>query len=145
MRSLRGRTAGSIGPKERANLSILVKEKPSLDIEITFNYNSDAVSSEAMRVLRTLGRALANVELKGNTFLISGHTDAKGGDEFNQNLSERRAETVRRILVKELKISKNALIAVGYGKTQLKNTADPLASENRRVQIINTEQPASAM
>jgi len=32
-----------------------------------------------------------------------------------------------------------ALIAAGYGKGQLKNTADPFAGENRRVQVVNLE------
>lgn len=33
----------------------------------------------------------------------------------------------------------DTLVAVGYGKTQLKNTTNPFAAENRRVQIANTE------
>jgi outer membrane protein OmpA-like peptidoglycan-associated protein len=75
-----------------------------------------------MRPLLALGRALSNDQLKGTIFLVNGHTDAKGGAEYNQDLT---------------------LIAVGHGKTQLKNPTDPFAGENRRVQVVNTEQPVA--
>jgi flagellar motor protein MotB len=48
------------------------------------------------------------------------------------------------ILIEEFNLPADTLIAVGYGKTQLKNTADPLAAANRRVQTVNTEQQAAA-
>jgi flagellar motor protein MotB len=51
---------------------------------------------------------------------------------------------VKRILIEEFKLPANTLIAVGYGKSQLKTKADPFAGENRRVQIVNTEQQAVA-
>jgi hypothetical protein len=38
----------------------------------------------------------------------------------------------------------DSLVAVGHGKKQLKNTTDPLAGENRRVQIVNTEHQAAS-
>jgi outer membrane protein OmpA-like peptidoglycan-associated protein len=71
--------------------------------------------------------------------LISGYTDAKGGDEYNQHLSERRAEAVKRFLMQKFGLTSGTLVTAGYGKEQLKNTADPFAAENRRVQIANME------
>ena len=86
-----------------------------------------------------LGRALSSPELKGGTFLVGGHTDAKGGDAYNQRLSERRAEEVKRFLMQKFGLAAEGLVTAGYGKEQLKDVANPLAGENRRVQITNLE------
>ena len=100
--------------------------------------------AEGRQFLQTVGRVMSGEQLKGTVFFINGHTDAKGGSDYNQALSQRRAEAVKRALIEEYRLPKDTLIAVGYGKNQLKNTADPLAGENRRVQIVNTEQAATA-
>ena len=138
---LRTRSARSLTLGDRAKISEIAKDKPSIDIEIKFDYNSDVVGPNA---LRALGRVLSNEQFKGTIFLVNGHTDGKGGADFNQDLSERRAEAVKRVLIEAYKLPAETLLAVGYGKTQLKNKAYPLAGENRRVQIVNTEQQATA-
>jgi flagellar motor protein MotB len=65
------------------------------------------------------------------------HSDAQAGDDYNQRLPARRAETVKRFLVQNYRIPAENLISAGYGKKGLKNPADPFASENRRVEIVN--------
>ena len=137
--SLRARSVRSITLVERQKLDEIAQTKPKIDLEITFDYNSAVVSAQAQPLLRALGGALSRDNLKGTVFTINGHTDGKGGDQYNQDLSERRAEAVKRELVKLFNLPDNTLIAVGFGKSKLKNTADPLAGENRRVQIVNTE------
>jgi outer membrane protein OmpA-like peptidoglycan-associated protein len=104
---------------------------------VNFDYNSDNIGSKAMPQVSALGQALASPDLKGGTFIVAGHTDAKGSDPYNQGLSERRAEAVKRFLAEKYGIDASNLLTVGYGKTQLKNPAGPFASENRRVQVIN--------
>ena len=69
--------------------------------------------------------------------MLSGHTDAKGSDDYNQKLSERRAEAVKKYLVEKLKLSPDNLTTAGYGRRDLKNKDNPFAAENRRVQIVN--------
>ena len=91
----------------------------------------------------TLGRALTNPDLRGSVFLIAGHTDAQGADEYNQRLSERRAAAVKRFLMDKFDLSSESLVAAGYGESRLKDKADPTASENRRVQIANFDQKVS--
>jgi outer membrane protein OmpA-like peptidoglycan-associated protein len=66
-----------------------------------------------------------------------GSTDAKGSETYNQGLSERRADAVKRFLLEQYGIDAGNLVTVGYGKTHLKNPAEPLSGENRRVQVIN--------
>ena len=137
--SLRNRQARSISIEERTKIIEITKENPRIDLEITFDYDSDVIGPKAVPTLVNLGTALRSGELKGAVFLLAGHTDAKGGDAYNQNLSERRADAVRRFLVEKFSLASENLIPIGYGKTQLKNAADPYAGENRRVQIVNTE------
>jgi len=135
--SLRTRSARSLTIDEREKVAAIAEERPSIDLEINFDFNSAAVGPQAVPVLLTLGRALSNDAFKGTVFLLNGHTDAKGSFEYNQDLSERRAEAVKRLLVQEFDLRAGNLVAVGYGKTHLKNRVDPFAAENRRVQVVN--------
>ena len=116
---------------------------PAIDLhEVYFEYNSAAITADALPQLRELGAALSDPELKGATISIGGHTDAVGGDAFNQKLSERRAATIKWYLVDTFKLPAANLRAVGYGKQRPKNKANVFAPENRRVEIVNeTFQP----
>jgi CHAT domain-containing protein/tetratricopeptide (TPR) repeat protein len=122
----------------------ILRQKPSLDLEVMFEYDSATIGPKARATLETLGRTLIRPELNGAIFVIAGHTDAAGSDSHNQSLSERRAEAVKVFLGQQFKLSPNQLLAIGFGRSQLKNAADPSAAENRRVQIVNTEQQATA-
>ena len=144
VQSLRNRSTRSLSMGERAQITTMVKDKPKIDLEINFDYNSDRVSAKSLPSVQALGRALANPDLKGSTFIVAGHTDAAGSDVYNQELSERRADSIKRYLVEKSGISATDLVTVGYGKTQLKDPANPLAEVNRRVQVVNTENKATA-
>jgi outer membrane protein OmpA-like peptidoglycan-associated protein len=133
--SLRGRR--SLTADERDQVSAIAKKRPNVDLEIYFDFDSAAVTSKAVPQLDSLGRALTGPELKGSVVLLGGHTDAKGSDDYNQTLSERRAEAVREYLHSKFGIATELLTAVGYGEKELKNKAKPYAAENRRVQIVN--------
>ncbi|MBS0240845.1 MAG: OmpA family protein [Proteobacteria bacterium] len=110
---------------------------PAVDIEVLFDYDSAEISKPAAASLEALGKALADPRLAGRKFVLAGHTDKKGRASYNLDLSERRAQAVRVYLVRTYKIPPSSLIARGYGSTRLKNPADPLGAENRRVQVIN--------
>jgi outer membrane protein OmpA-like peptidoglycan-associated protein len=135
---LRGKSR-AITVVERKKLAVIVKEKhlPEIDLEVYFDFDSARITGEATPQLVQLGLALRGDSLKGSTFLLSGHTDAVGRDEYNQRLSEERAWSVRDFLVKSFSIDPDRLIAVGFGEEQLKNADYPDAAENRRVQIVN--------
>jgi outer membrane protein OmpA-like peptidoglycan-associated protein len=142
--SLRTKRTRSLSAGERQKVATLTKEKPSIDLTINFDYNSAAISGKAMPVVTELGKALADPQLKGSVFLVAGHTDAKGSDDYNQKLSERRAESIKRYLTEKYGIPAENLVTVGYGEGQLKNAADPNADENRRVQVVNMESTQQA-
>lgn len=73
-----------------------------------------------------------------NQILVAGHTDSKGTDAYNQKLSQRRAENVRKYLVNKFGISANKLVARGYGESQpiASNDTDAGRQQNRRVEVI---------
>jgi outer membrane protein OmpA-like peptidoglycan-associated protein len=144
VQSLRNRPSRSLSMGEREQIAAIVKDKPKIDLEINFDYNSDRISAKSLPSVQALGRALANPDLKGSTFILAGHTDAAGGDAYNQDLSERRADSIKRYLVEKASIPAADLVAVGYGKTKLKDPANPLAEVNRRVQVVNMENKTTA-
>jgi outer membrane protein OmpA-like peptidoglycan-associated protein len=127
----------SISQEERGKLADAVKDFPVQDMEIPFELNSADISPKAKPSIEALGHALQNMQLKGSSFLLAGYTDATGTAAFNQSLSERRAETVKKILIDEYQLTKEQVIAVGYGPERLKDAKNPYAPENRRVQIVN--------
>jgi outer membrane protein OmpA-like peptidoglycan-associated protein len=127
--------------EERSQIASEVKQQalPTIDVEVFFAYDSAIILPEALPKLITLGQALSDPRLKGSFFLVGGHTDAKGGDEYNLGLSSRRADSVKQFLVRNFHLDPGALYPMGFGKEQLKNAADPFAGENRRVQIVNVQ------
>jgi outer membrane protein OmpA-like peptidoglycan-associated protein len=135
--TLRNRTTRSLTTVEREQIVSIASQKPSIDLDINFEFNSATIGSKAAPQLSTLGQALTSADLKGRSFIVAGYTDAKGADGYNQELSERRADAVKRFLLEKYGIEAANLVTVGYGKTQLKNPASPLSGENRRVQVVN--------
>ena len=134
--SLRHRTR-SLTVDEDDHVAELAKNSAKIDLDIYFDFNSAAITPKAEPQLNQLGDALRTAELEKSVIVLSGHTDAKGGDDYNQKLSERRAEAVKNYLVEKLKLSPDNLTTAGYGRRDLKNKDNPSAPENRRVQIVN--------
>ena len=142
--TLKNRTTRSLSMGERDQIATIVKDKPKIDLEINFDYNSADISAKSMPSVQALGRALTNAELKGSTFVVAGHTDAAGGEAYNQELSERRAESIKKYLVDKYGINGTDLVTVGYGKSKLKDPSQSMAEVNRRVQVVNMENKATA-
>ncbi len=113
------------------------RKLPTVDIEVYFDFDTARVSRRAIATLDILGQALSDPRLAAATFLIAGHTDAKGRPEYNQRLSEERAAAVRKYLIDKFGIGENRLVSRGYGESRLKLPKQPNAVQNRRVQIIN--------
>ncbi|WP_128564969.1 OmpA family protein [Methylobacterium crusticola] len=138
------RNRNSFSASEREKIAAASADRPSVDLEIPFDYNSAKIGPKALSVIKSLGAALARPELKGSTFLIVGHTDGKGKDLTNQALSERRAEAVKQYIVHNYGVPGGNLVAVGYGRSRLKDAANPLSPANRRVTAVNMSGVKSA-
>lgn len=120
-----------------ASKAEVAQPPPSVDLEVPFDYNSAKITARALELLTTLGQALGDERLAGQTFVIAGHTDGKGGGAYNLKLSQARAEAVRVFLIANFGVEPGKLVAEGHGERQLKNARRPLAKENRRVQVTN--------
>jgi outer membrane protein OmpA-like peptidoglycan-associated protein len=134
---LRNRKTRSLSLGEREEIAELAATKPKIDLDIQFDYNSAKISQASLSAVQELGKALSNPALKGSTFVVAGHTDAIGGEAFNQDLSERRADTIKRYLTEKYGIAGADLVTVGYSKTKLKDPRAPTSPVNRRVQVVN--------
>ncbi len=101
---------------------------------ITFDTGSSEIKRQAYRSLNHLSRTLSRFQ--DTNIIISGHTDDRGTDEFNQQLSERRANSVRYYLL-DKGIPSYRVRAIGYG--EMRPIADNRTSDgrakNRRVEI----------
>jgi outer membrane protein OmpA-like peptidoglycan-associated protein len=141
---VRNRSTRSLSMDERNQLDTIASSRPKIDLEINFDFNSASISQGSMSAVQHLGEALSDPQLKAATFIVSGHTDGIGGDAFNQDLSERRADTIKRYLVDHYHLAAGDLVTVGYGKTRLKDAENPSDPINRRVQVVNTESTNTA-
>lgn len=142
--SLRNRNSRSLSIVEREQIASLAATKPNIDLEITFDYNSADISKKARPAVEALGKALSNDDLKGSTFVVAGHTDGVGSEAYNQDLSERRAEAIKRHLTEKYGIAAADLVTVGYGKSKPKQAANPMDPANRRVQVVNMANKTTA-
>jgi outer membrane protein OmpA-like peptidoglycan-associated protein len=137
--TLRNRKTRSLSLGERQEIAELAATKPKIDLEIQFDYNSADISKNSVNAVQELGKALSDGSLKGSTFVVAGHTDAIGGEAYNQDLSERRADTIKKYLTEKYGIAGSDLVTVGYGKTRPKDANAPMDPVNRRVQVVNME------
>lgn len=135
--TVRNRKTRSLSLGERQEIAEIAADKPKIDLEIHFDYNSAEISRDATPSVQELGKALADASMKDSTFVIAGHTDAVGGDTYNQDLSERRADTIKKYLVDHYGLNGTNLVTVGYGKTKPKDPNAPFDPTNRRVQVVN--------
>jgi outer membrane protein OmpA-like peptidoglycan-associated protein len=137
--SLRDRKTRSLSSGERDEIAEIASNKPKIDLDIQFDYNSADISSTSLPSVRSLGEALSDPSLRGSTFVVEGHTDAVGGEAYNQDLSERRADSIKRYLVEKYGIVGSNLVTVGYGKGRPKDPSAPMDPINRRVQVVNMD------
>ena len=144
LNSVRNRQTRSLSMGERQEIAELAASKPKIDLEIHFDYNSADIAKSSTQAVAELGKALSDPSLKGSTFVVAGHTDAVGGEEYNQGLSERRADTIKRVLVEKYGLTGSNLVTVGYGKTKPKDANAPMDPTNRRVQVVNMDTKTAA-
>ncbi len=105
-----------------------------------FAFDEAALSPQAEATLAALGPQLAKEK---GAVTVEGHTDAKGGDDYNQKLSERRARAVRDWLAAHHHLAAGTT-AIGYGESKpLAPNAKPDGSDdpagrakNRRVEVV---------
>ena len=104
----------------------------SRDMKVNFEYNSATLTPEAREELKHFAAAVNDYRLAIATFKVEGHTDAHGGNDFNYDLSTRRAQAVTETLV-SYGVDPARIEAQGFGESA-PVSSDPYAPENRRVE-----------
>lgn len=110
---------------------------------VLFQTAKSTLLPTAQAKLSEVARALRD-EDKDSTFLIEGHTDSQGSDDFNMTLSQQRAESVKSYLVSH-GIAEDRITATGKGESQpiASNDSTEGRANNRRVEII-VQHPSSS-
>ena len=103
---------------------------------ITFETGSSKLTAQSRATLDKVGQALKSDSVAKLDFIVEGHADPRGGDRLNQPLSLARADSVCVYLEQEHQIDPHRLGPVGKGSSELLNTEDVTAPENRRVTIV---------
>ncbi len=115
-------------------------EPAKASMQLQFEFDSAELTAASKTSLDNLSAALKSSDLERYRFVIQGHTDALGGEAYNQRLSERRAESVKRYLVERHQVDASRLEVVGLGEREPLDVNNPFASSNRRVAILNIGQ-----
>ncbi|MCL7975272.1 MAG: OmpA family protein, partial [marine benthic group bacterium] len=101
---------------------------------VEFDFDSDALTAEGRATVEEVAATLAS--LPGVRVEIAGHTDSVGEDDFNMDLSQRRAESVRNYLV-ELGLARDRFDTTGFGETRpiADNETEEGRHRNRRTEF----------
>lgn len=120
-------------------ITITGRSKPSIDIQVLFAIDSDLVDTTSKGQIEQIAMALKDPALEEVEILIEGHTDSTGDERYNLDLSLRRAEMVKRTLVKQYGIQPHRTKTEGFGETRpiVSNKKEEGRSLNRRVTFIN--------
>ena len=121
--------------EDAIELEAALKLKGTVDLYgIHFNSGKDQFKPSSLSTLQAVREVIKGAPNK--VFEISGHTDSDGSDDYNQNLSERRAKTVIKWLV-DHGVKPDQLKAKGYGESNpvVSNNSEAGKALNRRVQL----------
>jgi OmpA-OmpF porin, OOP family len=123
-------------PLKRPLITTQLLKLPQLAIEIQFDPDTSIIRPESYQTVGRLADVLTSPTLQPYIFLIVGHTDASGRRDNNLILSQRRADSLRDVLVTTFKVSPKRLKAIGLGEEQLLDSAHPNAPVNQQVQVV---------
>ena len=116
------------------SLRNLAPEPRKIDLMIQFDFNSARLQETSKPLLTSLADAMGSERIKTLRFKVEGHTDAVGKASYNQQLSEKRAQSVLEFLSNK-GVEKDRLTAEGKGASELLLPDKPDAMANRRVRI----------
>ena len=136
LRGIRTRSLKFIDVSKSHQPAAHVLKEKAISMEILFDYNSAMLTPYAKEQLRPVGSALASNDLVGFRYRIEGHTDIIGGNEFNMDLSRRRAKAVQEFLTQQSGLAPSLTQIVGKGKNDLADKNNPTSEVNRRVRIV---------
>ena len=115
----------------------------SIAMRIQFRFDSAELTPESKTTLGQIAQVLQDDLMRDKVILLEGHADATGREDYNFDLSQRRASSVRHYLMSAYGVAGERLQAVGRGELEPFDAADPRAGVNRRVEFTNLSDQAS--
>lgn len=116
-------------------------EPVRVELDVKFDFDKSVVKEDSQADIKSLADFMK--QYPQTTTTVEGHTDSVGSDAYNQGLSERRANAVREVLVKQHGIDASRVSSVGYGESRpvADNATDAGRAINRRVEAEVEVQP----
>nr|WP_136251045.1 OmpA family protein [Ningiella ruwaisensis] len=114
--------------------TLYAEEEIFVELDILFANNSSVIEDHETEMVKEFVEFMR--EYPNTNAVIEGHTSAVGTTEYNQMLSEKRAQAALKMLVEEYGIDPSRLSAIGYGETRLKFTENTAEAHrlNRRIE-----------
>jgi OOP family OmpA-OmpF porin len=112
---------------------ILEKGRATLNVE--FDFNKSVVKPKYYKDIQSVAEVMKKYpDLK---IVIEGHTDNVGGKKYNLNLSQKRAEAIKKVMVTKFNIKPSRLTAKGFGSSKPieHNSTEEGRQKNRRVEV----------
>jgi OOP family OmpA-OmpF porin len=123
-------------PQKRPPIAPQLSKLPQVRFDVVFDPDSSLIRPASYQTIGSIADALTDPKLRPYRYLIVDHVESAGRRDHNLILSQRRAESVRDVLVNTFKVSPKRLQALGLGEEQLQDVNRPAAPANARVQII---------
>ncbi len=136
-------------PQKRPPIAPQLTKLPQVRFDIVFDQDSSLIRPASYGTVGSIADALTDPKMRPYRYLIVDHVESAGRRDHNLILSQRRAESLRDVLVNTFKVSPKRLQALGLGEEQLQDVNRPAAPVNARVQLIllgkfETEPPKPA-
>lgn len=123
-------------PQKRPPIAPQLSKLPQIRFEIVFDQDSSLIRPASYQTIGSIADALTDPKLRPYRYLIVDHVESAGRRDHNLILSQRRAESIRDVLVNTFKVSAKRLQALGLGEEQLQDVNRPASPANARVLIV---------
>jgi len=117
-----------LAPLKRPPIAPELLKLPQYDFDVVFDPDSALVRPQSYGTIGRIADVLSDPKLRPYVYLVVAHTDANGKRDANLALSQKRADSIRDVLVGSFKI--------GLGEEQLQDSAHPASAVNLGAQIV---------
>jgi outer membrane protein OmpA-like peptidoglycan-associated protein len=123
-------------PQKRPPIAPQLTKLPQIRFDVVFDQDSSLIRPASYQTIGSIADALTDPKLRPYRYLIVDHVESAGRRDHNLILSQRRADSIRDVLVNTFKVSPKRLQALGLGEEQLQDVSRPSSPANARVQLI---------
>ena len=130
------KSRADLAPLKRPPIAPELLKLPQYDFDVVFDPDSALIRPASYGTIGRIADALSDPKLRPYVYLVVAHTDASGKRDANLALSQKRADSIRDVLVGTFKIAAKRLQAIGLGEEQLQDSAHPASPANLGAQIV---------